>query len=102
MNFPEEYTCHGVPVTIEIVRNLNDESKLAYYSTVSGRPRIVARDSMPVRLKELTLAHEVLHSWFHFSGVTNTMPEGQEELFCDAVAPLLVEFMKTVVKENQN
>ena len=99
MIFPEKYTCFGIPVTIRESTDLDDTSKHAYFTSAS--PHILFQSSMPAKFKEFVIAHEIIHSWFHFSGVSNIMEEKHEEMLCDSLAPLLTEYTKTIIKNQK-
>ena len=83
----------GIPIQLEL---FDDDQYGEFHETQDGYS-IGVSPEIPEDEKDLTVAHEILHSWFRISGLVRLIGD-HEEIICDGLAPLLCQ----LIKEYQN
>lgn len=92
MTWPEQIPVYGVRVPV-VPEDFDDGTLGEFHETSSGFSIGVSPD-LPPDAADLTLAHEVIHSWLRISGIVEVLKH--EELICNALAPLLVQLLEEV------
>ena len=89
---------HWVTIS-RVPRKELDVGTIGHYCTRAGLSIRVADDLEQMMEKE-TVCHEIIHSWFHLSGLQNVVNEDMGEAICDSFSAYLAQLLD-LVKENR-
>jgi hypothetical protein len=93
MKWPVTIPAYGVRIPI-VPEEFDDGTLGEYHETSSGFLIGISPD-LPPDASDLTIAHEIIHVWLRLSGVVEVVAKN-EELICNALAPLLVQLIQEV------
>lgn len=81
-------------MNIKIVSKELPEDVYGEFTDVPEGPIIYVAPRLSKKMRDNTIAHELVHAWLRMSGVVDIIKH--EELICNTLAPLVVQLIEEV------